>query len=69
MENKSADNQHLQFTAKIWTSNKSLLPFERKDKVKISADDELTLLDMNMIWSLEGDMQFLIFRKREQQLK
>ena len=67
MENKSADNQHLQFTAKIWTSNKSLLPFERKYKVKISADDELTLLDMKMIWSPERDTQFVIFR--DQQLK
>ena len=69
MVNKSADNQRVQFTTKIWTSDKSLLPFEKKEKFQISAADELPLLDMNMIWSPEGGMRFLIFRKRRQQLK
>ena len=69
MVNKSADNQRVQFTTKIWTSDKSLLPFEKKEKFQISAADELPLLGMNMIWSPEGGMRFLIFRKRRQQLK
>ena len=58
MVNKSAD-----------TRNKSLLPFKKKYKVQISAIDGLPLLDMKMICSPEGDIQFVIFRKRVQQLK
>ena len=34
---EEAINQHLNFTAEIWTSDKNLPPSENKDKVQTSA--------------------------------
>ena len=46
-----------------------LPPSAEKDKVKIMANDKLTFLDMKMIWSYNGDLEFLVYRKKRQQFK
>ena len=46
-----------------------LPPSAKKDKVKIMANDKLTFLDMKMIWSYNGDLEFLVYRKKRQQFK
>ena len=61
---KSAGNQQLKFTAEIWTTEEiSLIP-AKKYRVKIVTNDEVSFLDMEMSWSLEGHQQFNVFRKR-----
>ena len=47
----------------------SLPQSEKKDKVQISATDELNFLDMKMSWSSEGDQIFEFFSKMGQKLK
>ena len=66
---KAAGNQHLQFTAEIWTNNKNLPPSDKKDRSQIYPDDGLTVLDMNIRCYLEGDAQFERFSNKEKLLK
>ena len=67
--NTAAGNQHLKFTAEIWTDRANSLTPEKEDRVQIVTKDELPFLDMKMSWSPEGDLQFGVFRKKGQQLK
>ena len=67
--NTAAGNQHLKFTAKIWTDGANPLTPEKEDWVQIVTKDEFPFLDIKMSWSLEGDLQFGVFRKKGQQLK
>ena len=53
---KAAGNQHLQFTAEIWTNDTKLPPSAKKDKVEIIINDKFLFLDMKMIWSPEGGL-------------
>ena len=63
------DNQHLQFTAKIWKNVTNLPPSEKKDRVQIMKNYEFPFLDIKMSWSPEGGLQFGVFRGNGQQLK
>ena len=67
--NLAAGNQHPKSTAEIWTDGANLPTPEKEDRVQIVAKDEFPFLDMKMIWSLERDLQFGVFRKKVQQLK
>ena len=67
--NLAAGNQHLKFTAEIWTDGKNPRTPEKEDRVQIVAKDEFPFLDMKMVWSPEGDLQFGVFIKKGQQLK
>ena len=65
----AAGNQHLQFTAEIWTDGANPLTLKKEDRVQVVAKDEFPFFDMKMSWSPEGDLQFGVFRKKGQQLK
>ena len=67
--NTAAGNQHLQFTAEIWKDGANLPTPENEDRFQIVTNDKFPFLDMKMIWSPEGDLQFGVFRKKGQQLK
>ena len=41
----------------------------KKERVQIVTNDKFPSLDMKMIWSPEGDLQFVVFSKNGQQLK
>ena len=69
MVNKAEVNQHLQFTAEIWTNEANSPTPEKEDRVQTVTNDELPFLDMKMSWSPEGDLQFGVFREKGQQLK
>ena len=42
---------------------------EKEDKAEIGTNNKFPFLDMKMSWSLEGDLQFSVFRKKGHQLK
>ena len=67
--NTAARNQHLEFTAEIWTDGANPPIPEKEDRCQIVTKDEFHFLDMKMSWSMEGDLQFGVFRKKGQQLK
>ena len=67
--NLAAGNQHLKFTAEIWTDRANPPTPEKEDWVQIVAKDEFPFFDMKMSWSPERDLQFGVFRKKGQQLK
>ena len=67
--NTAAGNQHLKFTAEIWTDGANSPTPKKEDRVQIVTNDELSFLDMKMSWSPEGDLQFGVFRNKGQQLK
>ena len=66
--NTTAGNQHLRFTAEIWTNKANSPTPEKEDRVQIMTNDEFPFLDMKMSCSPEGDLQFGVFRKKGQQL-
>ena len=67
--NLAAGNQHLNFTAEIWTDGENPPTPEKEDRVQVVVKDETPFLDMKMSWSPEGDLQFGVFRNKGQQLK
>ena len=67
--NITAGNQHLQFTAEIWTNDAKLPLPEKEDRNQVPTNNKFPFLDMKMGWYLEGDLQFGVFRKKGQQLK
>ena len=67
--NTAAGNQHLKFTAEIWTDGANSPTPETEDRFQIVTNDEFPFLDMNMSWYPEGDLHFGVFRKKGQQLK
>ena len=46
--NKAAGNQHLQFTAEIWTTEENSPTPAKEERVKIVTNDELPFLDIKM---------------------
>ena len=52
----AAGNQHLQFTAEIWTNGMDPPPYTKKDKVQIVANGKFPFLDMKMRCSHEGGL-------------
>ena len=62
--NKAVENQHLQFTAEIWT-NEETPPTPAKEEIfQIVTNDELPFLDMKMSCPPEGDLQLSVFSKQ-----
>ena len=53
---KAEDNQHFQFTVKIWTNGMNLLLSTKEDNVQIARNGKIPFLDMNMSWYPEGDL-------------
>ena len=66
---KEVGNQHLQFTAEIWTNDENSLPSANMDKVQILTSNEFPFLDMKISRSPEGYLQFRLLKKKRQQLK
>ena len=64
--NKSVGNQHLNFTAEIWTTEENSPTPAKEERVQIVTKDEFPFLDMKMSCSPEGDLQFIVFRKKGQ---
>ena len=60
--NKSAVNQHLQFTAEKWMTGENSLTPAKEERVQIATNDEFPFLDMKISWSQEGELQFRVFR-------
>ena len=54
--NKAAGNQHLKFTAEIWTTEKNSPIPAKEERVQIVTNDEFPFLDMKMSSSPEGDL-------------
>ena len=67
--NKTAVNQHLQFTVEIWTKEENSLTPTKEEIFQIVPNNKFPFLDMEISWSPEGDLQFGVFRKNGQQLK
>ena len=67
--NREAVNQHLQFTAEIWTTESKPPLTAKEDKVKMAKNEKLPFLDIKTSWYPEGNLQFGVFRKKGQQLK
>ena len=64
--NMAAGNQHLKFTAEVWTDGANHPTPEKEYQVQIVKNYEFPFLYMKMSWSLEGDLQFRVFRKKGQ---
>ena len=69
MVNKAAGNQYLQFTVEIWTKEVNSPTPVKKERFQILTNDKFPFLDMKMIWFPEEDLQFVVFRKKVEQLK
>ena len=54
--NMAAGNQHLQFTAEIWTNKENYLIPEKEYRFQIVTNDEFQFWDMKMSWSPERDL-------------
>ena len=67
--NVAVGNQHLKFTAEIWTDGENPPTPEKEDRVQIVAKDEFPFLNMNISWSPEWGLQFGVFRNKGQKLK
>ena len=65
----ASGNQHLQFTAEIWTNEANSLTPDKEYRVQILTIDEFPFLDMKMSWSPDGELPLGVFRKKRQQLK
>ena len=64
---KTADgNQRLQFTVEIMKPEENSSTHEKEGRVQNGANENFPFLDMKTSWSLEGDLQFGVFRKKEQ---
>ena len=66
---KAALNQHLHFTAEIRMNYMNIPLPAKEDEVQNVTNYKSQLLDMKMSWSLEGDLQFSVFRKKGHQLE
>ena len=66
--NTAAGNQHLPFIAEIWTKEANYPTPAKEDRVQIVTNYEFPFLDMKIIFSPEGDLQFGVFKKKGKQL-
>ena len=57
--NKLSGNQHLQFTAEIWTTEANPPLPVKEDKVQIVTNGEFPFLAIKMSWSPEWYLQFV----------
>ena len=67
--NRASGNQHLQFTAEIWTPELNPPLPAKEEIVQIVTNEKISFLDIKISWSPEGDLQFGVFSKKGQQLK
>ena len=63
--NKAAGNQHLKFTAEVWTKEENSPKPVKEEIFEIVTNNEFPILDMKMSCYPEGDLQFGVFRKRD----
>ena len=66
---KTEGNQHLRFNSQIRTNERNLYLTVKEDKVQVVTNDELPFLNMKKMWYPKGDLQFSVFRKKEQKIK
>ena len=66
---RTAGNQHLQFTAEIWTPEVNPPLPAKEYRVQIVTKNEFPFLDMKTSWPPEGGLQFGVFRKKGQELR
>ena len=66
--NRLLDLEKLQLTATLWRMNE---PWVREgcDKVSVYTDIVFPYLEMDLSWSNNGNLQFSVFRKPNQELK
>ena len=69
--NKLAEGDYLQFTCEIWLPSgmRASPTKEHHKKVKVISEPHFPFLDMKMIWSDHGDLQFQVYMKENQKLK
>ena len=67
--NKAAGNQHLQFTAEIWTNEENSPTPAKEEIVQIVTNKKFPFLYMKISWSPKGDLKSGVLRKKGQQLK
>ena len=67
--NKAVGNQHLKFTAEIWTTEENSPTPAKEETVQIVTNDKFPSIDMKMSWSPEGNLKFGVFSKKGQKLK
>ena len=69
--NRLAGGNYLQFTCEVWLDKStSVLPTLTIDpKITIRPDNFFPYLDTELVWSPEGDLQFQVHLKPNQQLK
>mgnify|MGYP001787478984 FL=1 len=69
--NRLAGGTYLQFTCSVWLdqSRRELPPIQDDQMISIESDNYFPYLDTELIWSDEGDLQFQVHLKPNQQLK
>ena len=67
--NRAAGKQHLQLTTDICMTEENYPLPVKEDRVQVVTNDEFPFLDIKMSWSPEGDLEFIVFRKKGQKLK
>ena len=66
--NKIAGNEYLQFTCEIWMPNPRPSKY-KKDYVSEIATKTFPYLDLEFIWNADGELEYQVHRKPNQQLK
>ena len=69
--NELAEGDYLQFTCEMWLPSgiRASPTKEHHKKVKVISEPYFPFLDMKMIWSEHGDLQFQVHMKENQRLK
>ena len=67
--NKAERNPHLQFTTDIWKTEENSPTPDKEERVQIVTNDKFPFLDIKMSCSPEGDLSFVFFRKKGEQLE
>ena len=63
--NKAVGNQQLQLTAEIWMTEENYPTPAKEERFKIVTNNKVPFIDMKMSCSPEGDLQFIVFRKKD----
>ena len=67
--NITAGKQHLHFTGEIWTNDATAPLPEKENRNQVLTNNEFQFLEMKMGWYPEGDLQFVVFRKKGTAIK
>ena len=63
--NKAAENQHLQFTTEIWTTENNSPTPSKKERVKIVTNNEFPFLDMKLVCRQRGTCNLACLGKKD----